>query len=263
MKILANVRISMNAKELMWLATWKHKCVITPKEAINAWIYYQLIIVRYRLVQMAISSTKIPNNVTVSRCLVSHPCEISSFLFTDINECETKLGLRTCGSTKECVNTPGGYDCVDKKTTKKVTIKWVMRYCVYVIYFRFSIVRTFVWSVELFSGHVFQLRRSHINHWHVQRAINNTVTNVLVSFVVALLVFDYYNCKRISMQKNNTIFFPHFDGRSIRYIDNVAITQTSMNALPIEMHAPVIKTALIWLVHFNVNAKLDLIWTKR
>lgn len=43
----------------------------------------------------------------------------------DINECSTKLGLRSCGSNKECINTPGGYDCVDKKSTKKVTTKWV------------------------------------------------------------------------------------------------------------------------------------------
>lgn len=94
---------------------------------------------------------------------------------TDINECETKLGLSACGSDKECVNTPGGYDCVEKKSTKKVTTKWVMRMrsC--------NISVAFVWSVEPVSGHVFQLNRSLVSHWHAQKAISNKATNVSVS----------------------------------------------------------------------------------
>lgn len=98
---------------------------------------------------MDINSTKTPSNVTVSRGFVGPKkndlFNLASHRTVDINECETKLGLRTCGSNKECVNTPGGYDCVDAKPARKVTTKWVMR-------LRHFIFRcTFAWSAWTLS----------------------------------------------------------------------------------------------------------------
>lgn len=119
----------MSAKVPTSNATWKRKYAIISKGATSVWRYCQIL--RHRRAQMAINSTKIPSNVTVSgqRSVENMKIEIrswhSSFVTADVNECETKLGLRTCGSNKECVNTPGGYDCVDNKTAKKVTTKWV------------------------------------------------------------------------------------------------------------------------------------------
>lgn len=43
----------------------------------------------------------------------------------DINECEDKIAK--CASNKECVNIPGGYECVDqKKTTPKYDLSVVI-----------------------------------------------------------------------------------------------------------------------------------------
>lgn len=46
--------------------------------------------------------------------------DITLFFFIDINECETKVAK--CGNNKECLNVPGGYECVD---TKKQSNKFV------------------------------------------------------------------------------------------------------------------------------------------
>lgn len=35
----------------------------------------------------------------------------------DINECDTELGKKTCGSNQLCINTPGGYNCLDVKNS--------------------------------------------------------------------------------------------------------------------------------------------------
>lgn len=130
----ANVRTSMNAKAPTWHAISKRKSVIILKAATNAWIYCKLITHQYRHAQMVMNSIKIQNNVTVSRLLpdtfhgpAKMRCKNVFFLLmtADINECETKLGKRTCGSNKECVNTPGGYDCVGKKSSENITTKWV------------------------------------------------------------------------------------------------------------------------------------------
>lgn len=50
-------------------------------------------------------------------------CDFPSFLLyfiIDINECETKEAI--CGNNKECLNVPGGYECID---TKKQSNKFV------------------------------------------------------------------------------------------------------------------------------------------
>lgn len=67
-KILANAKTSMNAKAPTWHATWKRKCVTTPKAATNAWTSPQLIMRQRRHARTVINSTQILSNASVSRC---------------------------------------------------------------------------------------------------------------------------------------------------------------------------------------------------